>query len=98
MGILSGGTTLFPGFSSRLEKDIRKLYVDQVLQGDKTRERKFRCVVEDPPRRHHMVFLGASLNALAYADQPNSLFFISREEYKECGPSVVHRLIPTKLS
>lgn len=35
--VLSGGTTTYPGFSSRLEKDIRKLYLERILNGDESR-------------------------------------------------------------
>mmetsp|Transcript_14634 Transcript_14634/g.40091 ORF Transcript_14634/g.40091 Transcript_14634/m.40091 type:complete len:190 (-) Transcript_14634:49-618(-) len=96
--LLSGGTTMFPGMSSRLERDIRRLYLERVLQGDTSRARKFQCIVEDPPRRQHMVFLGASILAEAYEQQPDSAWFVTRREYDECGASVVRRLIPTKLS
>lgn len=96
--LLAGGTTMFPGLSSRLEKDLRKLYVDQVLQGDQERAKRFRCIVEDPPQRQHMVFLGASVSAKAQVDSSNSTFFMSRKEYEDCGARAVQRLIPTKLS
>lgn len=96
--VLSGGTTMFPGLSSRLEKDLRRLYLERVLQGDRSRASKFRCCVEDPPRRQHMVFLGASILAEAHEQQPDSPWWISRQEYNESGASVVQRLIPTKLS
>jgi len=93
--VLSGGTTMFPGLSSRLEKDIRKLYLDNVLQGDTTRQNKFKCHVEDPPRRQHMVFHGASIYAESYpAESP---WWIKKAEYEECGASVVSRLVATKL-
>jgi actin-related protein 2 len=96
--VLSGGTTMFPGFSSRLERDLRLLYLEKVLQGDKSRAAKFKCNVEDPPRRQHMVFQGASILADAYEQQPDTPWWISRREYQEAGPSVVNRLISTKLS
>lgn len=96
--LLAGGTTMFPGLSSRLEKDLRKMYVDQVLQGDQERAKRFRCIVEDPPQRQHMVFLGASVSAKAQVDSSNSTFFMSRKEYEDCGARAVQRLIPTKLS
>lgn len=96
--VLSGGTTMFPGFSSRLERDVNRLYLNDVLKGDRERMKKFRCHVEDPPRRQHMVFLGASILAEAYGEQPNSPWFITKKEYEESGPSCVHRLIATKLS
>jgi len=96
--VLSGGTTMFPGLSSRLEKDVRRLYLEKVLNGDRSRAAKFRCCVEDPPRRQHMVFLGASILADSHEQQGSSPWWVTREEYNECGPSVVQRLIPTKLS
>lgn len=95
--VLSGGTTMFPGFPTRLEKDVKKLYLDQVFKGDKARASKFRVSVEAPPRREHMVFLGASILAEAYEQQGNSPWWITREEYNERGASVVNRLISTKL-
>ena len=35
--VLSGGSTMYPGFPSRLEKDMTKLYLDRVLKGDTSR-------------------------------------------------------------
>ncbi len=35
--VLSGGTTTYPGFSSRLEKDLRRLYLERTLNGDESR-------------------------------------------------------------
>ncbi|CAE8635406.1 unnamed protein product [Polarella glacialis] len=93
--VLSGGTTMFPGMSSRLEKDLRQLYLERVLKGDTSRASKFKCFVEDPPRRQHMVFQGASI--LADAHEENSPWWISRAEYQERGASAIDRLIPTKL-
>jgi actin-related protein 2 len=35
--VLSGGTTMYPGLPSRLEKDMTQLYLDRVLKGDTDR-------------------------------------------------------------
>lgn len=35
--VLSGGSTMYPGLPSRLEKDITELYLDRVLKGDTSR-------------------------------------------------------------
>lgn len=35
--VLSGGTTMYPGFSSRVEKEISQLYLTKVLKGDASR-------------------------------------------------------------
>ena len=35
--VLSGGTSMYPGLPSRLEKDMKSLYLDRVLKGDASR-------------------------------------------------------------
>ena len=32
--VLSGGTTMYPGLPSRLEREIKQLYLEHVLDGD----------------------------------------------------------------
>jgi len=32
--VLSGGTTMYPGLPSRLEREIKQLYLERVLRGD----------------------------------------------------------------
>ena len=35
--VLSGGSSMYPGLPSRLEKEMKQLYLTRVLQGDPTR-------------------------------------------------------------
>lgn len=35
--VLSGGSTMYPGLPSRLEKDLTEFYLDRVLKGDTSR-------------------------------------------------------------
>lgn len=35
--VLSGGSTMYPGLPSRLEKEIKQLYLANVLKGDTSR-------------------------------------------------------------
>ncbi|PAV19736.1 Actin actin [Pyrrhoderma noxium] len=56
--VLSGGSSMYPGLPSRLEKEMKQLYLTRVLGGDASRLNKFKIRIEDPPRRKHMVFLG----------------------------------------
>jgi len=81
--VLSGGSTMYPGLPSRMEKEIRQRYLDQVLKGDESRMDKFKLRIEDPPRRKHMVFLGGSVLADIMKDKDE--FWISSEEYYEKG-------------
>lgn len=87
--VLSGGTTMFPGLPSRLEKDIKKLYLDNVLRGDKSKLAKFKCRIEDPPRRKHMVFLGGAVLADIMSERDE--FWMLRSEYEEQGIRVLNK-------
>ncbi|EFA83574.1 actin related protein 2 [Heterostelium album PN500] len=92
--VLSGGSSMYPGLPSRLEKEIRALYLEKVLKGDVNGLAKFKCRIEDPPRRKHMVFLGGAVLAELTKDRPD--FWISKAEYEEKGIKCLDKL--TKLS
>jgi actin-related protein 2 len=81
--VLSGGSTMYPGLPSRLEKDLKERYLRDILKGDKERLSKFKLRIEDPPRRKHMVFLGGSVLADIMKDKAD--FWISKQEYQEKG-------------
>jgi len=85
--VLSGGSTMYPGLPSRLEKEMKELYLSHVLKGDTKRMGKFKLRIEDPPRRKHMVFLGGSVLADIMKDRPE--FWISRTEWLEHGESMI---------
>jgi actin-related protein 2 len=76
--VLSGGTTMYPGLPSRLEKDLRHFYKTKLRT-----EKDLKCRIEDPPRRKHMVFLGGVV--LAYIMRDKDTFWVSRQEYQEKG-------------
>lgn len=57
---LSGGTTMIPGLSSRIEHDLKEAYVNKLFNGDKDRLKRFPVIVHDPPSRKNAVFMGAS--------------------------------------
>lgn len=56
--VLSGGSTMYPGLPSRLEREIKQLYLERVLKNDSEKLSKFKIRIEDPPRRKDMVFIG----------------------------------------
>ena len=35
--VLSGGSTMYPGLPSRLEREVKQLYLERVLKGDTTK-------------------------------------------------------------
>lgn len=81
--VLSGGSTMYPGLPSRLEREIKQIYLERVLQGDTNRLSNFKIRIEDPPRRKHMVFLGAAVLADLMKDNEDT--WISKAEYDEQG-------------
>ncbi|PAV71626.1 hypothetical protein WR25_11914 [Diploscapter pachys] len=82
--VLSGGTTMYPGLPSRLERELKQLYLDRVLMGKTEHLQKFKIRIEAPPRRKHMVFLGGAVCANLMRDRDDD-FWISKREYEEQG-------------
>merc|ERR1711959_267169 len=75
--VLSGGTTMFQGIDARLEKEIKALAPASM---------KIKVVA--PPERKYSVWIGGSiLSSLSTFQQ----MWISKQEYDESGPSIVHR-------
>jgi len=74
---LSGGTTMFNGMADRMQKEITAL----APAGKKVR-------VIAPPERKYSVWIGGSILASLSTFQT---MWISKQEYDESGPSIVHR-------
>ena len=91
--VLSGGSTMYPGLPSRLEREIKQLYLERVLKGDTVRLSKFKIRIEDPPRRKDMVFIGGAVLADVMKDRED--FWMSKAEYQEKGIGVLKKLGPS---
>ena len=75
--VLSGGTTMYPGIAERMTKEITALAPASM---------KIKVVA--PPERKYSVWIGGSiLSSLSTFQQ----MWISKAEYDESGPSIVHR-------
>uniref|UniRef100_A0A1B6LKL0 Actin-related protein 2 n=1 Tax=Graphocephala atropunctata TaxID=36148 RepID=A0A1B6LKL0_9HEMI len=90
--VLSGGSTMYPGLPSRLEREIKQLYLERVLRNDMDKLNKLKIRIEDPPRRKDMVFIGGAVLAEVMKDKPN--FWITNQEYQEEGKNVLNKLGP----
>jgi len=75
--ILSGGSTMFPGIADRVHKEITKLF-----------PKSLRIKIIAPPERRYHVWIGGSILASLSTFQQ---MWISKEEYDETGPIIVHR-------
>lgn len=59
--VLSGGSSMFPGLPSRLEREMKQLYLQRILKGDVEKLSKFKIRIVDSPKRNDIVFQGASV-------------------------------------
>jgi actin beta/gamma 1 len=75
--VMSGGTTMFPGIPERLRKEVTALAPSTM---------KIHVVV--PPERKFSVWIGGSIPSSLSTFQA---MWITRAEYDESGPSIVHR-------
>ncbi|CAD6574145.1 MAG: Arp2/3 complex subunit, actin nucleation center [Alectoria sarmentosa] len=91
--VLSGGSSMYPGLPSRMEKEIKQLWLTKVLGGNPERLNAFKVRIEDPPRRRHMVFLGGAVLANIMADKEN--MWITKQEWQEQGPRILEKLGPS---
>jgi len=75
--VLSGGSTMFPGITDRIKKEMTALAPSSI---------KIRVIA--PPERKFSVWIGGSLLAsLSTFDN----MWITKAEYNESGPEIVHR-------
>lgn len=88
--VLSGGTTMYPGLPTRLEQDMKGMYLERILKGDTSRLGKVKIRIDDPPKRKHMVFQGGAV--LADLMRANEAFWVSKREWEERGPSALSKL------
>ncbi|SPQ93590.1 unnamed protein product (mitochondrion) [Plasmodiophora brassicae] len=75
--VMSGGSTMYDGMATRLQKEVAALAPSSM-----------RVKVVAPPERKYSVWIGGSiLSSLSTFQQ----MWVSKEEYDEAGPSIVHR-------
>jgi actin-related protein len=75
--VLSGGTTMYPGIGERMTKEISALAPATM-----------KVKVVAPPERKYSVWIGGSILSSLSTFQS---MWISKAEYDEAGPSIVHR-------
>ncbi|XP_033744354.1 actin-2, muscle-specific-like [Pecten maximus] len=75
--VMSGGSTMFPGMADRFKRELDGIVPNNV-----------KVKVIAPPERKYSVWIGGSiLGSLSTFQQ----MWVSKQEYDECGPGIVHR-------
>ena len=75
--VLSGGTTMYSGIKERLSKELTNMVPQSI-----------RVRVYAQPERKYSVWIGGSILSSLASFQS---MWISRDEYNESGPGIVHR-------
>lgn len=75
--VMSGGSTMFAGIANRVQKEMETLAPASM---------KIKTIA--PPERQYSVWIGGSILASLSTFQQ---MWVSKSEYDEMGPSVVHR-------
>ena len=75
--VMSGGTTMFPGIAERVTSELNKIVPSSI---------SVRVVA--PPERKYSVWIGGSILCSLNTFREN---WITKDEYDESGPSIVHR-------
>lgn len=83
--LLSGGSTLFPGFTSRLENEMKKVYQDHCLKDTEDKTIKIKINVLDNPNRRYSVFVGGAVVGNYYNTPDSEDYWITRSEWLEAG-------------
>ena len=81
--VLSGGSTMYPGIADRMQKEITAMAPSTM---------KIKIIA--PPERKYSVWIGGSILASLSTFQQ---MWISKQEYDESGPSIVHRSASKQL-
>lgn len=87
---------MFPGFSSRLENEMKALYSERILKKPGSRDAAKIIDIVDTPRRKYSVFSGASFIAQFYASQPD--YWITKQEWDEIGPNIIFKKCQNNLA
>ncbi|KAK3102959.1 hypothetical protein FSP39_015277 [Pinctada imbricata] len=75
--VLSGGSTMFPGIGDRMKREMESVCPSSM-----------KVKVVAAPERKYSVWIGGSiLGSLSTFQQ----MWVSKQEYDECGPSIIHR-------
>ena len=75
--VMSGGTTMFNGVAERMQKELKALAPESMT-----------IKIIAPPERKYSVWIGGSiLSSLSTFEE----MWITKSEYDEAGPSIVHR-------
>ena len=80
---------MFAGYASRIEKEIKALYIEKGLKNTKDKSIKVPINIIDSPRRKYSVFIGATIFANLSNKEQAIDYWISKQDWEESGPKII---------
>lgn len=81
---------MFPGYASRIDIELKKIYTEKTLKLAKNKTIKIPITIIDSPRRKFSVFIGASILANQYNNAlAEREYWITKEDWKESGENII---------
>ena len=88
--VLSGASTMYPGYASRIENELKTIYINNNLKLATNKTIKIPINIIDSPRRKYSVFIGATiLSNLCNNAAGETDYWISKKEWDEQGQKIV---------
>ena len=99
--IISGGTTMFPGFADRMSMELRALAPNNAgvtlnlvaFSPGCSKHRMFQVHIVARPDRKYYVWIGGSILASLSVSQN---LWCTQQEYDESGSTIIHRSEPRR--
>ena len=88
---------MFPGYASRIDKELRKIYEQNTLKLAKEKKIKIPINIVDTPRRKYSVFTGATVLSNVYSTSEYNGYWISKKDWEESGPKIILKKCPNIL-
>ena len=88
---------MFPGYASRIDNELRKIYKENTLKLAKEKKIKIPIDIIDSPRRKYSVFIGATVLSNVYNIPANESYWISKKDWEESGPNIILKKCPNIL-
>ena len=88
---------MFPGYASRIDIELRKIYIENTLKFAKEKRIKIPIDIRDSPRGKYSVFIGATVISKAYNIPANESYWISKKDWEESGPNIILKKCPNIL-
>ena len=88
---------MFPGYASRIDKELKKIYTENTLKLAKEKKIKIPINIKDTPRRKYSVFIGATILSNTYNGPEYDQYWITKKDWEESGAKIILKKCPNIL-